>query len=193
MSLWAVASQVPSGATAKAVTVAASLPVRVARGCPVAVSQVRTVPSRLAVARQVPLAAAARAVTRLLCPLWVPRGCPEAVSQICTVPPLSLAMANQAASGATATAARTAWYLIVRRRPGCEVSGDGQAGVRATWARVAWMAWAWGAQYSSWLTRLQRISVSEYAGSVGARTCAFWARIRARRPASGVPARARSA
>ena len=70
----AVASQVPSGATATAPTLPV-WPVRVWRWVPVSGSQIRTVPSPLAVASQLPSGAIATAATLPVWPVRVWRGC----------------------------------------------------------------------------------------------------------------------
>ena len=57
-----------------------------ARSCPVAASQIRTVLSQPPVASQLPSGATATAVTRSVWPVRVARSCPVAASQIRTVP-----------------------------------------------------------------------------------------------------------
>ena len=188
----AVASQVPSGAIATAVT-RPVWPVRVARCWPVAGSQIRTVPSPLAVASQVPSGAIATAVTAPVWPVRVARCWPVAASQIRTVPS-SPAVASQVPSGAIATAVTSpVWPVRVRRSAGSGRSGSGHLLISAGSLRLAVRAWAWAPQSGSWLTLLYRMSISECGGSVGASRCAACPSTRRSRSARGVPIRARSA
>src|ERR1039457_1277403 len=100
-SLLAVASQVPSGATATAVTQSVWF-FRTARSRPVAISQIRAVPSLLAVASQVPSGPAATALTKPVSPSRA-RSRPVAMSQTRTGLSL-LPVASQVPSGAAAVA-----------------------------------------------------------------------------------------